>query len=253
MVSVQRHHVFAADGPVRLLVDNASGRIEVRASVRAGADITVDAADPDGVDVSQYGDLIEVRRRTRRGRVTVVALVPEGSDVEVTTASADTRLVGRLGEVRTRSSSGDVDVDQAESVDARASSGDITVMATVGDLSASTSSGDVEARSIGGKLVASLSSGDVTVHHAAGDVEAASTSGDIEVRRCDGGDISLRCVSGNVVVGLPTGIRVEPDLSTISGTTRLPAPAPSAPLTTDRRRVRLRVKTVSGDITVVRA
>ena len=252
MVAVQRHHALPADGPVRLLVDNASGRIEVRASSRSGVDVTIDAIDPDGVDVMQLGDLIEVRRRTRRGRVTVVALVPEGSQVEIATASADTRLVGALGSVRARSSSGDLEVEQAASVDAKASSGDIRVVSSAGDVHAATSSGDVEVRHVGGRLTASLSSGDVTATHVSGDLEVASTSGDIEVRRCDGDELTLRCVSGDVLLGLPSGIRVEPDLSTVSGSTKLPPPA-NALATTDRRRVRLRIKTISGDITIVRA
>jgi DUF4097 and DUF4098 domain-containing protein YvlB len=252
MVTVQRHHAFSSDGPVRLLVDNASGRIEVRATARTGVDITVDAVDPDGVDVMQLGDLIEVRRRTRRGRVTVVALVPDGSHVDVVTASADIRTIGALGEVRTRASSGDVEIEQAVTVDARASSGDITVAAATGDVTASTSSGDIEARRVGGRFNASVSSGDVSAQLVAGDLEVASTSGEIDIRRCDGDELSLRCISGDVRLGLPSGIRVEPDLSTISGTTKLPAPAAGL-ATTDRRRVRVRIKTISGDITIVRA
>lgn len=252
MCAVQRHHAFSTDGPIRLVVDNASGRIEVRAGARAGVDITVDAIDPDGVDVMQLGDVIEVRRRTRRGRVTVVALVPESSHVEIVTASADVRLVGVLSSVRTRSSSGDIDVEHADSLDAAASSGDIRVATVTGDVNASTSSGDVSVRRIGGRFQASLSSGDVRADHVVGDLEVASTSGDIDVRRCDGVDLTLRCVSGDITLGLPSGIRVEPDLATISGTTKLPPPATTL-AATDRRRVRLRIKTISGDITIVRA
>jgi DUF4097 and DUF4098 domain-containing protein YvlB len=181
-----------------------------------------------------------------------VALVPEGSHVEVVTASADIRLLGSLGHTRTRASSGDVEVEQAITVDAKASSGDIKVFATSGDLTAATSSGDIAARRVGGRFSASVSSGDVSAQEVTGDLDLASTSGDIEIRRCDGDELTVRCVSGDVLVGLPSGIRVEPDLSTISGTTKLPAPT-TALAATDRRRVRLRVKTISGDITIVRA
>jgi len=62
-------------------------------------------------------------------------------------------------------------------------------------------------------------------------------------------------VSGDITIGLPSGIRVDPDLATFSGKTRLPRPRPesSAPSEVPRRLVRVAVKTVSGDITIERA
>jgi hypothetical protein len=50
---------------------------------------------------------------------------------------------------------------------------------------------------------------------------------------------------------LPSGIRVEPEISTLSGNTRLPT---GSGIATDgpRRTVRLRIRTVSGDIRIDR-
>ena len=70
------------------------------------------------------------------------------------------------------------------------------------------------------------------------------------VGHCDGSDISVRSISGDVRLGLPSGIRVEADLSTVSGRAQLPEPAPTGG---DRRPVRLMVKTVSGDIRLERS
>ena len=62
----------------------------------------------------------------------------------------------------------------------------------------------------------------------------------------------MKTVSGDITVGLPSGIRVDADINTLSGRTRLPDPAagdPAAP----RRPVRLRLRSVSGNIRVERA
>jgi DUF4097 and DUF4098 domain-containing protein YvlB len=113
-------------------------------------------------------------------------------------------------------------------------------------------SGDYSGRSVGGRFHASTASGDIRVGHVGGDVEVATTSGDIRIERCDGDDITARSVSGDVSVGLPTGIRVDADLSTLSGRTTLPEPTPSS-ADEPRRPVRLRLRSVSGDLRVERA
>jgi hypothetical protein len=55
-----------------------------------------------------------------------------------------------------------------------------------------------------------------------------------------------------VTIGLPAGIRVEPDISTLSGRTRLPEQSSAAPTDAPRRSVRLKLRTVSGDIEISR-
>jgi DUF4097 and DUF4098 domain-containing protein YvlB len=78
----------------------------------------------------------------------------------------------------------------------------------------------------------------------------------VRIGRCDGAEISVKTVSGDIVIGLPTGIRVEPDIATMSGKVSLPAAA-SKPnergAIAERRAVRLRLRAVSGDIRVLRA
>ena len=61
----------------------------------------------------------------------------------------------------------------------------------------------------------------------------------------------MRSISGDVRVGLPGGIRVEAEISTLSGRAVLPDPVPASDLG-DRRPVRLQLKTVSGDIRLER-
>ena len=83
------------------------------------------------------------------------------------------------------------------------------------------------------RIVATVPSGtDVNVEAASAEVRLAGRLGAVDVR-----------------IGLPSGIRVEADLSTVSGRASLPDPAAAGG---DRRPVRLRLKTVSGDIRVER-
>jgi DUF4097 and DUF4098 domain-containing protein YvlB len=121
-------------------------------------------------------------------------------------------------------------------------------------MSSTSVSGDIAAGSVAGRLIATTASGDVRVARAGGQVIIGTTSGDVRVERFDGAELTVKSVSGDVELGLPSGIRVEPDLSTLSGRTRLPAPATALPppQASPRRVVRLHVLTVSGDITIER-
>ena len=78
-----------------------------------------------------------------------------------------------------------------------------------------------------------------------------STSGSTRIGHCDGSEISVRSISGDVRMGLPSGIRVEADISTVSGKASMPEPA--APTPGERRPVRVKLKTVSGDIRITRS
>jgi len=83
-------------------------------------------------------------------------------------------------------------------------------------------------------------------------VSNAPASGDVVVRQYAGASVAVRTVSGDVRLGLPSGIRVEPQISTLSG--KVDLPAGTGELTTGERRVvRVRLRTVSGDIRIERA
>jgi len=74
----------------------------------------------------------------------------------------------------------------------------------------------------------------------------------VTIRRYTGASVAIRTVSGDVRVGLPSGIRVDPEISTMSGKVSLPPPA-DATTSGERRTVKVRLRTVSGDIRIERA
>lgn len=218
-------------------IDLASGAIEVRAAAAGVVSVSLDADHAAEWDISQLGDLISVRAprrwgmRNRSAKLYVEA--PDGTHLEIAAASADVSLSGALGDVRVRSASGDVRVDQVQG------------------LEVGTASGDVKVKDVAGRCVASTASGDIVVERCHADIEASTASGDVRIGCCDGDGIDVRAVSGDIVLGLPGGIRVEPDISTLSGRTTLPS-HPSAASAEPRRRVRVRLRSVSGNITIDR-
>jgi hypothetical protein len=231
------------------------GTVEVYTGDAGVIQLAIDSADADDFEVYKTGDRVSVRhpsRWGRRGRHTrIVAHVPAGTDTEISSTSGEVRLVGSLGVVRVHSASGDIEIGDAAKLDATTASGGISCGDIAGDATISSVSGDCTVRHVGGRLEATLTSGDLRVEICDGDVLIASTSGDVRVARCCGTEISVRSISGDVRVGLPTGIRVEAELSTLSGRAMLPDPVPASDHT-DRRPVRLQLKTVSGDIRVER-
>lgn len=231
------------------------GTVEVYTGDAGAIQLTIDANDVDEFEIFKSGDRISVRHPSKWGRrsrnTRLVAHVPAGTDVELSSTSGDVRLSGRLGVVRVHTASGTIDVGDAGRLDATTASGDVSCGHVSGDAHLSSISGTCTLHRVGGRFDATLTSGDMRLDVCDGDMTIVSTSGDVLVGRCGGNDIAVRSISGDVRVGLPSGIRVEADISTLSGRALLPDPASSTDHA-ERRPVRLQLKTVSGDIRVER-
>lgn len=247
-----REETFTVGQHAIVEIDLPSGSILVRAGAGGTVSVSVDASNAAALDIGQLGDSISIRanRRSRSARLVVEA--PIGSDVNVKGASVDVAGRGALGALRVRSASGDVVAEDVVRADVSVASGDTRIELVRSNANFSTTSGDVVVRAIGGRLVANLTSGDLRIGEIAGDAEVETASGDVSIRRCDGTTIAIRTVSGDVRLGLPTGIRVDPEISTMSGKVTLPEPAGSGP-SPQRRPVRVRLRSVSGDIRIERA
>jgi DUF4097 and DUF4098 domain-containing protein YvlB len=252
---MKRHEEFVVGDHPTASVQVRTGSVEVRTGAPDRILVALDGPDTDQWDIAQLGDSVSVTPSSRggwRSRSTRVLVdVPVGTDVEVRSASADVVMTGEFGAIRIKSASGDVRVGSAARLDVDTASGDATAAFVAATTSCTTASGDVELGHVGGRLSVSTASGDVRVVRVDGDVDIGSASGDVRVECCSGSDIAVKSISGDLVLGLPTGIRVEPDLSTLSGRTNLPAPAPTVG-SEPRRVVRVGLRTVSGDITIRR-
>ena len=233
-------------------IEVRTGSVDVRSGASGSATVQLDGSNTDDWQVIQLGDSLVIRPAGRRARaVRMLVEVPPSTDVEIKGVSADLTLVGALGATRVHTVSGNVRIDSVSRLDVNSVSGDVRATTVAGDASLTTVSGDVDVREVAGRLNASSSSGDIRVSTVADDLNIGTTSGDV---RCDcarGASVGVKCISGDVIVGLPAGIRVEPDISTLSGRTTLPKPSGAPPVSAPRV-VRVRLRTVSGNITIER-
>ncbi|MBO0787949.1 MAG: hypothetical protein J2P33_17940, partial [Actinobacteria bacterium] len=120
-------------GDIRLTAsDRADTDVEVRPSDRS-QEQDVRAAEQTLVDFAAGRLLVRGPRQRglslfgRPGSVDVTIALPAGSHLQATAAAGSLHATGRLGECRIKTSAGDVDLDQAGSLDLTTSAGDVAV------------------------------------------------------------------------------------------------------------------------------
>jgi DUF4097 and DUF4098 domain-containing protein YvlB len=250
----RREEHFNVGELARVDVDLATGSVQVAVGDAGRVEILLDASSPEQFDITQLGDSIAVRAPSgwlsRGAKANVSLVVPARTDLTVNVASAEVTVRGELGALRLRTASSTINVEAAGQVEAHSASGSVRIE-SAGEVIASSASGDVRVGRVAGPLRASSASGDVQADYVGGDVDVNTTSGDIRLRHCDGDDITLKTVSGDIAIGLPSGIRVVPEISTLSGNTTLPK-GPVSSSEVARRTVRLRARAVSGDVRIQR-
>lgn len=259
--------------PASLYVEIGKGSVQVVATDTTESYVEVTGRDAADVRVSQDGDEIAVvAPRMRTGflsgdsRLDVRVTVPTESDLAIRTGSADIGVDGTVGTAKLKSGSGEVRVDTlAGPAVIDTGSGDITVDEARGELriksgsgsinlgqvassvAVSTGSGDVEIGTTNGPTVVKTGSGDLKVADARTDVSLTTGSGDFVIGAANRGRLTAKGASGDVHVGIPAGVPVWTDISTVSGEIRSNLHGAGEP-GEGADHVELRAKTVSGDI-----
>lgn len=267
-------HHFETPQPVRLFAEIGKGSVKVVAIETTATHVEISGRDADLVDVRQDGQQLSVVGPRQRGGgffgtdpgLDVVITLPTGSELAVKTGSADIVVTGTVATSRLKSGSGDVELDAADGpllvetgsgairveeahaeLRAKSGSGDVLVVDATAALAVSTGSGDVQLWTTRGPAVVKTGSGDVKVGDAGGDISLTTGSGDLVVGTARRGRLTAKGASGDVRVGVPVGVPVWTDISTVSGEIRSNLEGVGRPAD-GADHLEVRAKVVSGDI-----
>ena len=265
---------FETHTPITLYVELGKGSLTVTATDTTETTVTATGQHADELFVEQEGNQINViAPRQRVGffgggepSIDVEVVLPHGSDLVTKTGSADQTARGSFGHAKVKSGSGDVSLDRhAGHVMVDTGSGDISVAEVSHDLRIKSGSGDVNVGSVVGSMAISTGSGDVTVEStqqsalvksgsgdlrieaAQSDVNLSSASGDLVVGRVERGAVTAKNASGDIRIGIPAGVPVWTDISSVTGRIGSDLEGAGQP-EQGQDYVEVRAKTVSGDI-----
>jgi DUF4097 and DUF4098 domain-containing protein YvlB len=265
-------HVFSTPEPAVLFVELGSGQVTVHAADVDQTVIDVTGHHAEEVTVEQRGHEIVVIAPKRVGffagarDLRVEARVPTNSELATRLGSADLTTTGTLGWVKLTSGSGDIKVKtvsaealvksgsghvEIENIEGAANiasgSGDIEIEELHGPAQVSTGSGDIVIEYADEALSLKSGSGDLKVRHAAGDTLLTSGSGELRVDRFPAGKLTAKNASGDIRVGIPSGVPVWTDITSVSGRVHSTLEGAGEPKE-GQPYVELRAKTVSGDV-----
>lgn len=263
---------FDTPRPVSLYVELGKGSVRVRAADTTESQVEVSGRDAAEVLVEQEGDQINVvAPRQRTGFLSgdsalhVVVTVPTDSDLAVKTGSADIDCRGRYGAGQVKSGSGDVHVEalggpstvetgsgdirveDAAELRVKSGSGDVHVERATAAVAVSTGSGDVQVGTNNGPAVVKTGSGDLKVVQASDDVTMSTGSGDLLISTATRGRFTAKGASGDIRIGIPAGVPVWTDISTITGRIHSTVQGAGQP-EEGADHIEVRAKTVSGDV-----
>ncbi len=262
----------------------AAGSIRFTAGDRLDTVVEVHPRDPkkdrdvraaDQTEVTYASGVLTIRTKQRHllgptGAVDVTVDLPTGSRIDMTGSWTQVLSEGRLGEVRVKTSSGDVRLDTTGPLQLTASHGSITVDRIEGRAELTTSSGSLRVGLVDGPAILKNSHGTTTVGAATGDLRVSGSNGDIDITRAEGsvaattahgtlrvaevarGPIHLETAYGAIEVGIREGTAAWLDVSSGRGQVRNTLTASEAPEETEDS-VKIRARTRWGNIDIRRA
>jgi DUF4097 and DUF4098 domain-containing protein YvlB len=275
---------FETPGPITATAHVEAGSLQFTAGDRSDTVVEVRPRDPkkdldvrtaDQTEVACANGVLTVRTPKpgifgRTGVVDVTVELPSDSRIEATGAWTQVLGEGRLGEVRVKTSSGDVRFDTTGPLWLTASHGSITVDRVGGTAEITTSSGSVHVGLIDGSAVLKNSQGTTTVGAVTGELRVSGAHGDIDIRRAGDsvtattahgtlrvrevarGTVQLETAYGAIDLGVREGTAAWLDVSSVNGQVRN-ALASSGPPEEAGDTVRVRARTRYGNIDVRRA
>ncbi|ATY16595.1 hypothetical protein CU254_24855 [Amycolatopsis sp. AA4] len=172
--------------------------------------------------IEKTGNRVVVRAakawQLRNVPVAVTVRAPAGSHLEVRAGSADVTVTGAAGRADILTGSGEVSLERADgAATIRTGTGAVKLGPTLAGLQLRSGSGSVEAASISGPATLGTGTGNVWLGAVEGDVMARTGSGDLSVADAASGSLELITGSGEVRVGIRSGVRAEVELASAAG------------------------------------
>jgi hypothetical protein len=267
-------HTFETPDPVKLHVEIGSGRLDVTAAEVTTTTIVLSGPGAEETTVERDDDQVTVTGPRQRGgflsrgdeHVDATITVPTDSQLMTRTGSADQHLQGRWRMVKARTGSGDVSIEHVTGpavvesgsgeVELDVADGDLRVKSGSGDVAitqagvstvVSTGSGDIVLRRSAGSTVVKTGSGDITVVESHGDLDLSTASGDAAIEAQHRGSVKASSASGDVRVGVPSGVPVWTDVTTVSGRIHSDLEGAGQPGPGEDH-LEIRARSVSGDV-----
>ncbi|MFJ4848342.1 MULTISPECIES: DUF4097 family beta strand repeat-containing protein [unclassified Streptomyces] len=275
---------FDTPEPISVTAHVGAGAVSFTAGDRAETVVEVRPLDPkrdkdvraaEQTEVGYASGVLTVRTKERRligpsGAVDVTVELPAGSRLDVTGSWTQVLGEGRFGEVRVKSSSGDVRFDTTGPLQLTVSHGSITVDRVEGTAEITTSSGNLRVGTVDGPAVLKNSHGSTTVGAAIGDLRVSGANGNIDITRVEGsvtattahgtlrvaeaarGTVQLETSYGAIEIGIREGTAAWLDASSERGRVRNQLADAEPPQQTEDT-VEVRARTRWGNIDVRRA
>jgi DUF4097 and DUF4098 domain-containing protein YvlB len=279
---------FDTPAPISATVDVAVGDVRISAGERGDTVVDVrpsDASSKEDLKVAEQtrvecanGHLLVKAPKLRSwsirghgGSIDVTIELPAGSQVQGSGQLTDFDCEGPLGDCRIKIGLGRIRVDSAAKLSLKSGAGDITVERASGHADVTGGSGDVRVRELdgsaviknsngdtwvgvaGGELRVNAANGDIAVEHAHAGVGAKSANGGVRLGDVARGSVVLETKIGELEVGIREGSAAWLDVSSGHGRVHNALDAAGAPEPTAETVVRVRARTVVGDIVIGRA
>ncbi|MEU9792993.1 DUF4097 family beta strand repeat-containing protein [Streptomyces sparsogenes] len=275
---------FDTPEPISVIAHVGAGSLRFTASDRPDTVVEVRPGSPkrdkdvraaEQTEVTYANGVLTVRTKERRfvgpsGAVDVTVDLPAGSHADVTGAWTQVLGEGRLGEVRVKTSGGDVRLDTTGPLRMTVSHSSIRVDRVEGLAEITTSTGSLRVGAIHGSAVLKNSHGATTVGTVTGDLRVSGAHGDIDIERAEGsvtattahgglrvgevarGEVQLETSFGAIEIGVREGTAAWLDAGSERGQVHNTL-ADSAPPAETEDTVKIRARTRWGNIDVRRA
>ena len=235
---------FQASGPVRIVVHQGIGPVELVAAAVEGVDVRIDGPDADDYSVDFTADTLTIQAppvvakvfrkagAAISGGTAVSIAAPVGSQLDIEVGSGAVDIRGEFGPGAVHTGAGNLDIEQVSA-----------------DMRVETGAGNVTLSTVSAKARVHLGAGNTRVSELSGDLTVATGAGNLHVARAVRGSLAFESAAGSATIGVPAGTPTWTKLSTLMGhvNSSLP-PVGEPPEGADH--LELHIQTVTGNITL---